>query len=87
MDMVGILPLGVAGTVIVLWLTLGLLGLVLQRSPHFITQLLFPIGAFFSLVLAATGLWALGGVANIAILPLGLPDLQKYTQCPRLRRC
>jgi formate hydrogenlyase subunit 3/multisubunit Na+/H+ antiporter MnhD subunit len=76
--------LDVAGAVIVLWLTLGLLGLALQRSPHLITNVIFPIGAFFSLVLAATGLWALGEVANIAVLPLGLPDLPLHLRLDSL---
>ncbi len=75
MDIAGVLPLDVAGAVIVLWLALGLLGLALQRSPHFIVSVIFPAGAIASLALAATGLWALGEVASIAILPLGLPDL------------
>src|ERR1039458_3502608 len=75
MDIVGVLPLDVAGAVIVLWLALGLLGLALQRSPHLITNVIFPIGAIVSLALAATGLWALGELASYAILPLGLPDL------------
>ena len=75
MDIVGVLPLDVAGSAIVLWLTLGLLGLVLQRNPHHITNIIFPLGATVSLVLAATGLWALGEVASYAVLPLGLPDL------------
>jgi formate hydrogenlyase subunit 3/multisubunit Na+/H+ antiporter MnhD subunit len=75
MDIVGVLPLDVAGTIIVLWLALGLLGLALQGSPHLIANVIFPAGAFASLALSATGLWALGTVANIAVLPLGLPDL------------
>ena len=75
MDIVGVLPLDVAGTLIVLWLALGLLGLALQGSPRFITNIIFPLGALVSLALAATGLWALGEVAGIVVLPLGLPDL------------
>ena len=75
MDIVGMLPLDVAGALIVLWLVLGLLGLALQGRPHLITSVIFPAGAFVSLALAATGLWALGEVAGIAVLPLGLPDL------------
>ena len=75
MDIVGVLPLDVAGTLIVLWLALGLLGLALQGSPRFITNVIFPAGALVSLALAATGLWALGEVAGIVVLPLGLPDL------------
>src|SRR5450631_3188476 len=78
MDIVGVLPLDVAGAVIVLWLALGLLGLALQRSPHLITNVIFPIGAIISLALAATGLWALGVDASYAILPMGLPDLPMH---------
>lgn len=84
MDIVGVLPLDVAGTVIVLWLALGLLGLALQRSPHLITNVIFPVGAFVSLALAATGLWALGEVANTAILPLGLPGLPLHLRLDQL---
>ncbi len=69
------LPLDVAGVVVVLWLALGLLGLALQRSPHLIIRVIFPIGAIVSLVLAATGWWALNELSSFAILPLGLPDL------------
>lgn len=75
MDTIGLLPLDVAGAVIVFWLALGLLGLALQRSPHLIINVVFPVGAIASLVLAATGLWALGESASYAVLPLGLPDL------------
>src|SRR4030065_1203411 len=83
MDIVGVLPLDVAGTVIVLWLALGLLGLAFQRSPHLITNVIFPLGAFVSLALAATGFWALGEIANTAILPFGLPGLPLHLRpCP-----
>ncbi len=75
MDIVGVLPLDVAGMVVVLWMALGLLGLALQRSAHHITNIIFPLGAIVSLVLAATGLWALGDRVSYAILPMGLPDL------------
>jgi formate hydrogenlyase subunit 3/multisubunit Na+/H+ antiporter MnhD subunit len=75
MDMAGVLPLDVAGTIVVLWLALGILGLALQGSPHLVAKAIFPAGAFASLALAATGLWALGEPATVAILPLGLPDL------------
>jgi len=75
MDIVDVLPLDAAGAVIVLWAVLGLLGLIMQRSPRLITNIIFPAGALVSLALAVTGLWALGEVASIAVLPLGLPDL------------
>ena len=84
MDIVGLLPLDVAGTIPVLWGALGLLGLALQRNPQLITSVLFPLGAFASLVLAATGLWALGEGANVAVLPLGLPDLPLHLRLDQL---
>ncbi len=84
MDIVGALPLDVAGAVIVLWLALGLLGLALQHSPYHIIRVIFPIGAIVSLTLAATGVWALGEVANYAILPMGLPDLPLHLRLDKL---
>jgi hydrogenase-4 component B len=75
MDAVNILPIDVAGAIIAFLAGLGLLGLMLQRSPHFIVGVIFPVGALAALALAATGLWALGSASNIAVLPLGLPGL------------
>ena len=75
MDIAGVLPLDVAGAAIAFWLALGLLGLALQRRPHLITKVIFPLGAIVSLVLAATGLWAIGEHTSHAVLPLGLPGL------------
>jgi hydrogenase-4 component B len=75
MDAVNILPIDVAGAIIAFLAGLGLLGLMLQRSPLFIAGVIFPVGALAALALAATGLWALGSASNIAVLPLGLPGL------------
>lgn len=69
------LPIDVACGVVLLWLVLGFIGLALQDAPRYITNIIFPIGAFASLVVAASGFAVLGAVANIAVLPLGLPDL------------
>ena len=68
------LPIDVALGVIVYWLLLGLAGLLLQNSRA-ITQIVFPAGALGALVLAAGALSSLGGATNVAVLPLGLPDL------------
>jgi len=72
---VGILPLDVAGWLIQFWIALGVAGLLLQRRPQFICSVIFPLSALVSLLLAATGLWALAASPNIMVLPLGLPDL------------
>src|SRR5271169_3832174 len=70
-----ILPLDIVSGVIQFWIALGVAGLALQRTPQFINSVIFPLGALASLILAATGLWALAEVPNILVLPLGLPDL------------
>ncbi len=75
MDAVGVLPLDVVGGVILLWMVLGLFGLVLQGTPHIISSVIFPLGALAALAVAGTGLWALGVTPCIVVLPLGLPDL------------
>ncbi len=75
MDIVGVLPLDIAGAAIVLWLLLGLLGLALQSNTRLIVNFIFPAGAIIALLLAATGFWALGSAASYVVLPLGLPDL------------
>ncbi|MFH1495371.1 MAG: hydrogenase 4 subunit B [Pseudomonadota bacterium] len=69
------LPIDYTLCVIALWLVLAVLGLALQGSPRLITRLIFPVGALGSLALAATALAALGQTPNVAVLPLGLPDL------------
>lgn len=72
---VGILPLDVAGWLIQFWIALGVAGLLLQRHPQYICSIIFPLSALVSLLVAATGLWALAASPNIMVLPLGLPDL------------
>ncbi|MFA5826528.1 MAG: hydrogenase 4 subunit B [Gallionellaceae bacterium] len=72
---VGILPLDVAGWLIQFWIALGVASLLLQRRPQFICSVIFPLSALASLLMAATGLWALAASPNIMVLPLGLPDL------------
>jgi len=56
------------------WLALAFAGLLLQNT-RVVTQLIFPAGALGALVLAAIALSSLGGTPNVAVLPLGLPDL------------
>lgn len=84
MDIFSILPIDVVGGVILLWIVLGLLGLALQRSPHLICRFLFPAGASISFVLTLTALWALNATPDIAVLPLGLPDLPLHLRLDAL---
>ncbi len=71
----GLLPIDLVGGVVVLWLALAFAGLIFQRHPHKVAGLIFPAGALGALVLAVTALSALEGAPNVAVLPLGLPDL------------
>jgi formate hydrogenlyase subunit 3/multisubunit Na+/H+ antiporter MnhD subunit len=57
------------------WLTIGVLGTVAGRGKARISRALFIGGAGVGLVLAVVGITALGKTAQIAVLPLGLPDL------------
>ncbi len=65
---------GVVG-IVGFWLLLAFAGLLLQDRPRLITRLVFPAGALGALVLAVCALSSLGGAPNVAVLPLGLPDL------------
>ena len=61
--------------VVVFWFVLGLLGIAVRHNARLISNLVFPAGAAASLLLAVTALLAIGGASQVAILPLGLPDL------------
>ena len=59
------------------WMILGLAGLLRPHSIRFVARLLFPIGSLVCLGVAilAGCFLASGQNAQIAVLPLGLPDL------------
>ena len=61
--------------VILLWLALGIAGVLFPRNLALVSRVLFPAGALGALALAAAALDALGGEARSLVLPLGLPDL------------
>jgi formate hydrogenlyase subunit 3/multisubunit Na+/H+ antiporter MnhD subunit len=75
MDLMSVLPLDVVGWLVQFWIVLGVAGLVSQRAPQLINNVIFPLSALVSLLLAATGLWALAAAPGSMVLPLGLPDL------------
>ena len=56
------------------WLSIGMVGLLALHRFALISKLLFPLGAAVSLVLCVASALALGQVAQVAVLPLGLPD-------------
>lgn len=57
------------------WLVIGVSGLFALRRTAFVARVLFPLGAVLGMVIGATGLISAFGAPQVAILPLGLPDL------------
>jgi formate hydrogenlyase subunit 3/multisubunit Na+/H+ antiporter MnhD subunit len=60
---------------VMFWLVLGFASLLLQRSPHLLTRLVFPLGALGALFIAGVGVAGLLQPPSTVILPIGLPDL------------
>lgn len=61
--------------VVVAWLLIGVAGVAALRRFRFVAVVLFPVGAFFSVVLMAVGIGAAFATPEVAVLPLGLPQL------------
>ena len=57
------------------WLLLGFVGIAFLRNFRVIAHVLFPLSSLVSIVLTAVGLTAVVHSPQVAILPLGLPDL------------
>ncbi|HET9473589.1 MAG TPA: hypothetical protein VFO82_06825, partial [Steroidobacteraceae bacterium] len=57
------------------WACIGVLGLVRPSSVLLVRRLLFPLGAFVGMALAAVALFSIAAPAEQQVLPLGLPDL------------
>jgi formate hydrogenlyase subunit 3/multisubunit Na+/H+ antiporter MnhD subunit len=73
--MSAILPIDIVAGVVLYWLVLAGVALALRNHTWLIARVVFPAGAAGALLLAVAALGALGGPANVAVLPLGLPDL------------
>lgn len=61
--------------VVVAWLLIGVLGVLALRRFKFVATVLFPVGAGFSILLLAVALSAAFADPEVAVLPLGLPQL------------
>ncbi|WP_019447835.1 hydrogenase 4 subunit B [Cupriavidus sp. BIS7] len=57
------------------WLLVGAAGVLALHHLALVSRLLFPLGGLLGLVLGALALAALGGSAEVAVLPIGLPGL------------
>ena len=69
------LPLSAVLVAIAGWLALGLVGMVVRHHGARVGQVLFPISAVVSLIMAAAGFSGLGAEPQVLVLPLGLPGL------------
>jgi len=61
--------------VVVAWALIGVLGVFALKRLRLIATVLFPISAFFSLMLLGVALSAVAGDPEVAVLPIGLPQL------------
>ena len=61
--------------VVVAWLLIGVAGIFALKRLRVVATVLFPASAFFSLVLLALAISAIGGGPELAVLPIGLPQL------------
>ncbi len=57
------------------WLLLGVCGLVFLKDFRIVARVLFPLSSLVSVALTGLGLTAVVQTPQVAILPLGLPDL------------
>ncbi|MCF8167729.1 MAG: hydrogenase 4 subunit B [Rhodoferax sp.] len=57
------------------WLAIGVLGVVALRRFRFVAIVLFPLGACFSVLLLGVAMSAVFSAPEVAVLPLGLPQL------------
>ncbi len=71
----GLLAIDWLLALVVAWLLIGFAGLLAPRQLRFISRTLYPLGALVGLALATVAFGALGGTPEVAVLPLGLPDL------------
>ena len=67
-------PLALIGVAVAAWLAIGAAGLVRPRALPLV-RTLFPLGALVGLFIATVALVALARPPEVAVLPLGLPDL------------
>ncbi len=69
------LSIDVVLLVITIWLGIGVAGVIALRQFGFVARVLFPLGGMCCLALAWAALQMIGSTPEIAVLPLGLPQL------------
>ena len=69
------LPVDLVIGVVLLWLMLGLAGVLRPWNLRLVAHVLFPVGAAGAIVLGGAALAALGTEPSVLVLSIGLPDL------------
>ena len=67
------LPIDIACAAVLLWVAVGLCGIVLLRRIEAVTRILLPLGAVGALALCAAAVWTLCTSPQVMELPFGLP--------------
>lgn len=62
-------------TTALVWLLIGLIGVVIQHNFMLISRVLFPLGAVCGLALAVLALSGIDASPQVLVMPIGLPDL------------
>ena len=68
-----LLPIGLIVSAALFWIALGLVGLAARKTPSFVRNAIFPLGALTGLLVAASAFYSQG--VETAVSLLGLPDL------------
>ena len=71
-------------TLVVGWIAIGAAGLLLPRNLVWVSRVLFPLGALVSAAIAAFAFKAVPLPAEMATLPIGLPDLPMHLRLDAL---
>lgn len=77
-------PLDLILGVVLYWLLIGVAGLLRPANLHWVSRVLFPMGALGGLVLVLGALAAIRQEAVTLVLPMGLPDLPLHLRLDAL---
>src|SRR5258706_1317129 len=75
MPWIDFIPLNIVIGIILVWIALGVAGLIAPSNLRYVTHVLLPLGAAAGFLLAAASFAAMTQDAAVRVLPLGLPDL------------
>jgi hydrogenase-4 component B len=66
------------------WLLIGVMGLMPSRRRRNVSKILFTLGAMIGIMVGLTAIGFLGSQSEVAVLPIGLPDLPFHLRLDNL---